>query len=171
MNYMDYSDDIALFIFTQDQKIKLRQMIHIYRPDILTNNPTTNPTPTPDPTPEPTPTTFTSAVYNFETTNPAGWIGSLQLLNNTSTSTNAQITSVNTHGGTKCLHTKKTGRGELIVNLTGVTNANLSLFIRAENYYTYVWVKPPGSTNWYSAKISSSYYYKQYTFSLPGPFN
>ncbi|XWV25828.1 zinc metalloprotease [Tupanvirus soda lake] len=170
MNFMDYSDDIALFMFTRDQKTKIRQMIHIYRPDILTNNPT-NSTPTPAPEPEPTPPTFTSAVYNFETSKPSGWVGSLQLLNNNSTSTNVQITSINTYAGTKCLRARKAGRGELKINLTGVTNANLSLFIRAENYYTYVWVKPPGNTNWYSAKIPSDYYYRQYTFSLPGPFN
>ncbi|XWV24594.1 ulilysin [Tupanvirus deep ocean] len=170
MNFMDYSDDIALFMFTKDQKTKIRQMIRIYRPDILTNNPT-NPTPDPTPDPIPTPTIFTSAVYNFEVSNPSGWAGPLKFLNNNSTGTNVQITTVNAYGGTRCLRARNSGRAELKVNLTGVTNVNLSLFIRAENYYTYVWVKPPGSTNWYSARIPSSYYYRQYTFSLPGPFN
>jgi hypothetical protein len=43
MNFMDYTDDIALFMFTHDQTIKIRQMIHLYRPMLLTNtiqNPT-----------------------------------------------------------------------------------------------------------------------------------
>ena len=38
MNFMDYTDDIALFMFTKDQVIKMRQFIYIYRPDILTNS-------------------------------------------------------------------------------------------------------------------------------------
>lgn len=57
MNFMDYSDDIALFMFTQDQIIKVRQMIHIYRPNILTtekNTQNTEPKPV-DPLPEPEP--------------------------------------------------------------------------------------------------------------------
>ena len=40
MNFMDYSDDIAMFMFTHDQAIKIRLMINIYRKDILNNVPT-----------------------------------------------------------------------------------------------------------------------------------
>jgi hypothetical protein len=37
MNFMDYTDDIALFMFTHDQVKKIRQMIHVYRPKMLDN--------------------------------------------------------------------------------------------------------------------------------------
>ena len=166
MNFMDYSDDDALFMFTQDQKIKLRQMIQIYRPDILKNNP--NPIPDPIPTIDPI---FASATYNFETTSPGGWIGNLQLNGNTLMVTNSQISTTNYHSGTKCLRTRRTGQAELKVNLTGVKNVILTFFAIAANTNTCVWVRPVDSANWYSAKLETNNTYKQYTFNLPGPFD
>ena len=35
MNYMDYSDDIALFMFTRQQAVKIRQMIYLYRSGLI----------------------------------------------------------------------------------------------------------------------------------------
>jgi hypothetical protein len=35
MNFMDYTDDQCLFMFTADQIIKMRKMIHLYRSDIV----------------------------------------------------------------------------------------------------------------------------------------
>lgn len=162
MNYMDYSDDIAMFMFTKDQSSKLRQMIYIYRPDILTNNPST--------TVVTTVSTFSSALYDFETVNPVGWIGSLQLINNDSKGTNVQITQTFPHSGIKCLRTRKLGRGELKIDLTDVTSATMTVYVCAQNPKTYIWIKPAGTTTWYSVQIPVNNYYKQYTISLPGPF-
>lgn len=34
-NFMDYVDDKAMFMFTRDQSLKIREMIHMYRPGLL----------------------------------------------------------------------------------------------------------------------------------------
>lgn len=161
MNFMDYSDDGALFMFTKDQKSKLRQMIHLYRPAILSNDPSTPETP-------PSVPIFTSAIYDFETNTSPQW-GPIKFIGNIASSINAQITTNNYRSGTKCLRTRRSGKAELTIDLTGVTNAVLSFFVKAINYDTYVWIKPPGSTNWYQAKLERKTAYTQYTFSLPGP--
>lgn len=163
MDFMDYSDDIALFMFTKDQANKIRQMVHIYRPDILKNNPNE-----PTPAPAPSQPEFT---YNFETTAVGPWVRGLKLYNNNTAGTNAQVTTMSPHSGSKCLRTKSTARGELVGNFTGLKNLALSLYIKASNPYTYIWVKPPTSTTWYYAQIPVLSSYKQYTFNLPGPYD
>jgi len=216
MNYMDYSDDIAMFMFTRDQTIKIRQMVHLYRPDILKNNPppvsipepvptpipvpeptpvptpvpvpeptpVPIPTPVPEPTPEPTsvpvptpelipeliPEEFSSIHYYFENKIQKGWIGNLELINNNLLKTNIQVTKHNPYGGSKCLRTKKSGRGQLKADLSGLKNVILTLYIKSNNPNTYVWVKPPGS-KWYTSHVPVNNKYRSYTFVLPKPFD
>lgn len=163
MNFMDYSDDVALFMFTQDQVIKIRQMIYMYRPNILSNNPITQPQPQPIPA-------FPITKCDFEMDKPNGWIEGPTFINNLSGS-NVQITYVGPYSGAKCLRTNRTGRAELKINLSTATDAALTLFIRPYNHYTYVWVRPPGGDKWYSAKIPTSLYYNMFSFNLPKPYS
>ncbi|MEM3062514.1 MAG: M43 family zinc metalloprotease [Nitrososphaerota archaeon] len=165
MNFMDYTDDIALFQFTRDQVLKIRQMIHIYRPGILANSPNAG-SPGHSVTSIPTPT---SLYYGFDGHSSKEWIGEIKLINDNS-GTNAQITPINARVGTRCFRSKENGRGELVANLSGVREAIISLFIQASNPETFVWVKPP-SSSWYYVKIPVSNTYKQYTFYLPEPFD
>ena len=160
MNFMDYCDDIVLFMFTHDQKIKMRQMIYIYRPDILTNDPKNIIT-----------ENYMNDIYYFDALNSSTWIGSIKLMNNYLLQVNAKITFDNSHSGNKCLRTKKTGRAELQINLTGITNAILSVYIQTENPHTFIWARPPGIKFWYSTQIAPNNCYKYYTLTLPGPFN
>lgn len=169
MNFMDYSDDIALFMFTKDQIIKIRQMIHIYRPDILKNTlPKIDPVETHEPV-------VSSIKYDFEDNNETGnpgWM-KIKFINNNflGTNNNVQITTISPYKGKKSLRTRMFGKAELTANLTGFKNANLSFFVKSTNPYTNIWVKPPGNQNWYRAKIPTKSKYIQYVFELPGPFN
>ena len=173
MNFMDYSDDIALFMFTQDQKIKMRQLIYMFRPDVLKNNSSDTPQTLPDPNiPQPNnPTTKINSYYDFDSKITNDWINGLVLLNNNNFEIISQVISMNAFNGKYCLRTRKQGKAELKLNMTGSTKGFLKLYIKAENPNTYVWVKPATSKVWYSSKIAISNFYKQYTFTLPGSFD
>lgn len=172
MNYMDYSDDIALFMFTHDQRTKIRQLVHIYKPSILQNKPPEEIPPDPQvpppepqvPAPEPPRTTN----YDFETDDPTGWQSKLLFYQNYSKS-DGHLTILNAHSGSRCLRTRKRARAELQIDLDGVSDAELSVFVRANNPNTYVWVKPPNGS-WFQGKIPRSGYYQQHFFSLPKPY-
>ena len=165
MNYMDYVDDLAMFIFTKDQSSKMRQMIHLYRPGILQVDPET-----PSEPEVPIPTIFTSATYDFESVNPPGWAEPLKLVNNNS-GAHAEISTLKPFMGSKSFRSRKTGRAELKVKLSNLDTVTLSFSVLAANPNTSIWIKPPSSTYWYSAKIPQNSTYKQYTFNLPGPFD
>lgn len=176
MNYMDYSDDEALFMFTKDQATKIRLLINIYRPNILTNNPTIIPPvpqpipiPVPPPIPTPVPTDFFIR-YGFENNDGKGWINGLKILNN-SNGTNAQISTLYPFKGTRSFRAKKNGICELQSNLSGLESAQLSFYAKVLNSYSYVWVKPPSSNNWYKFKLTLNINYKLYVLNLPGFFN
>ena len=170
MDFMDYSDDIAMFMFTKDQASKIRQMIHLYRPDILNGNPEPQPEPEPEPEPqpEPEPDTFTTLTHSFEYGDDQGWASSWQLEGARSW---AEINYRHPHSGSYCLRTKRSGSATISADLSGVTSCVLSFWARSENENTYVWVKPPGSTDWYSARLPYSNRYENYYFQLPGPFD
>ena len=157
--------DKCLFIFTEDQSSKMRQMIHLYRPGILQVDPETPLEPE-----VPIPTIFTSVAYDFETvdtTGVPGWTEPIKLVNN-GLGADAQISTVKPFIGSKSFRSRKTGRAELKVDLTGLDNVTLSFAVLASNPNTCLWIKPASSTYWYNAKIPKNSSYKQYTFTLPG---
>lgn len=214
MNFMDYSDDIALFMFTRDQTIKIRQFVYIYRPNILLNTLQTPSQSEPQPVqtpfdspsvPQPVPSEpepqipsqpvpsepepqipsqpipsepepqipqqITTINYDFESFNAEGWASDLILLNSNIMIADAQITTIRPNSGSRCLRTRRSGRGELKINLTGTVDAIVVFTIKADNPNTYIWVKPPGHTTWYSVNIQKNYDYKQYAFTLPKPYS
>lgn len=160
MNFMDYCDDIALFMFTHDQKIKMRQMIYLYRPNILINNPLSN---------------YKDIIQSEPSTNPKKEFSlccskkNIKLLGNKLFRFNAKIVNSKCCRGKKCLRTKKNGCGEFVLNLS-VKNALLSVYVRANNPYTHIWVKPVKCDFWYVADIAQNEHFKHYTITLPEPF-
>lgn len=164
MNFMDYSDDIALYMFTKDQVTKIRQMIHIYRPNIISNEVVTVP---PPPVLPPSPI-FTTAIYDFDT-KPIGWVSDIVLSgNSTLTPRSSIIVSEHAYSGTKCLATRYIGKAEFEVNLSGVKQAQLTVWALSLNSSTYIWLKPPNSSTWYSVKLANYGYYHKYTINIPG---
>lgn len=177
MNFMDYSDDIALFMFTQDQAAKMRLMIHLYRPGILSSH-TSNPPPTP------TPVSDVIAHYNFEDFS-GNWVGRLILYN--ALNYNAQVTTLTPYQGTRCLRTRRWGRGQLRINLFNVQGVvKLSMFIKAIHPDTRIWLRPPRQARFYVVNIpvnqdhspkgrdsrsTGDDGYKQYLVTLPRPYS
>ena len=163
MDFMDYSDDIAMFMFTKDQASKMRQMVYLYRPDMIGSNPNPDPEPEPEPLPE-----FSTLTHGFEYGDDQGWASSWQFEGQRSW---AEITYRHSHSGTLCLRTKKNGKAKISANLSGLESCFLSFWSRPENANTFIWVKPPGSQDWYSAKLPQGNRYENFYFELPGPFN
>lgn len=193
MDFMDYSDDIAMFMFTNDQAIKARQMVYIYRPNMLSNNPNTTTTTTTTTTIPPTTTTtttttipptttttttttappgsgFSQLYHGFEDGDGKGWT-STTTINNNNNGTDVEITQTYPHTGKKSLRTRRYGRFQLTADLVNSTSATISLWVKAINSNTYIWVQPPNSTLWYYARFPTSNTYKQYSFLLPGPLS
>lgn len=169
MNFMDYSDDIALFMFTKDQIIKLRQMIHIYRPNILLNKPpvipSINETDTINqPGVSIISNPFTYLYHGFEYGDDDNWKSKWIL------SKDAEITSTTPFIGYRCLRIKYKGSAEIMADLSGCNKAILSFFAKVRNMNTKVWVKPPKS-EWKSIKLEYDIDYQNFVFELPGPFN
>ncbi|CAH6421658.1 Ulilysin [uncultured virus] len=175
MNFMDYSDDIALFVFTSDQRTKMRQCIHTYRSGIvaaktasLTRSSSLSlaiDDPITDPTIEP----ILIAAYNFNTGLTHGWAKPLEFLHTSWLFKRAAITSDATPNRTLNLRTNKRGRAELTLDLTNTIDAQIQFDALVTNNYTYIWVKPPGAY-WQSLRVKPSSSYEQYTYNLPPPF-
>lgn len=191
MNFMDYANDRVSFMFTKDQSSKIRQMIHIYRPAILStippvnntpvnntpvnNPPTTNPPTTNPPTNTPVnipPEPIINAIYNFETNNPVGWDNQLVITNAGLLGQNAQITNRNPSSGTKCFRSMVNGKGELQIKLKNIiSSVTLRIKVLASNSNTVIILTPPGSNVNYTYKFPILSSYKQYTIILPKPYN
>lgn len=164
MNFMDYSDDIAMFMFTSDQAEKIRQMILLYRPQLISSAP---PDPTPVPTPDPL---FKSLIYDFDST-PIGWAAPVKLIDTAILFPNATISSVD--GITTkpyCLRTRKNSQGEFKVVLNTDKQLIISVFAKVFNPATYIWLKPPGSSTWLSSRLTVNNGYMQYFYFLNKPY-
>jgi len=160
MNYMDYSDDVCLFMFTKDQIYKMRQFIYIYRPETIGLTGPINDTPT-----------VKTIAYGFENLSNPDWIGSPLFINAGLMGTDVQTSKLYPKSGQKSLRAKRNGRIELTANLSGYQNFQLFVYVKAINLSTYIWVLPPGTTTWMSAKFPTNQDYIQYKMQLPGPFN
>jgi len=175
MNFMDYSDDIAMFMFTKDQTNKLRQMIYLYRPDILKN--TIQPIQVIEPTQPLQPIedipkqSFVSLNHSFEYGDDDQWVSGWKLLDNIKDKTDAEISTKFPYCGSRSLRTCNSGKAELVGNLTNAKKCILSLYARPRNINTKLWVKPPGSLTWYNFKFEYATSYKNFVFELPGPFD
>lgn len=176
MDFMDYSDDIAMFMFTKDQASKIRQMIRIYRPQILNNHPALTGELQPIPETRLIPESekkvenpvFTLS-HSFEYGDDQEWATSWELIDQKHSS-DAEISKNRAHSGNTALRTRYSAKGKISADLSGLTTCNLSFYARAKNPYTYVWLKPPGNENWYTLHLKSNKY-QNYLFALPGPFN
>ena len=112
MNYMDYSDDVAMFMFTEDQVIKMRLLIYLYRPNLLSSVPD-NPSPRP---------AFKKLYHGFESTNGtnSGWASNWKFLNTSRRSKNAIILRSSKRAliGGRSLRVRRNGRAEISADLT-----------------------------------------------------
>jgi hypothetical protein len=159
INFMDYSDDLCMFMFTMDQVNKLRQMIYLYRPKILE---TVFPVPTPVPNKK-----FPLIIkIGFENSTKEGW----QLINPDKKQIDSNVSDQGTLHGAKALRTRKKGRARIEVDLDGAIQATLTINVRALNNLTYIWVKDANNVLYYK-KIAKRKNYRKYILTLPGPFN
>jgi len=162
MDFMDYVDDIAMFMFTADQASKMRQMVRIYRSQILTGPPAPSPPPIPTPTPTPIPYNYTNT---FEgTIQQRAW----KLINNISQS--AQFSTANPYRGRFSLRTMTRGYSELTLDVTNKKSLVLSVWAFVGNSQTKVWVLPSGANRWLIASLPKKNSYTQYSFNLPTPY-
>lgn len=205
MNFMDYTDDIALFMFTKDQVTKMRQMIFMYRPGVGTIIPSFNyqdrnetrivaksdipsvlstssdglviTSITPVIKPESIPKVVELPLaYDFESNIlPPGC--KMALLNNNLIGTDIAFTKTYFHSGSQCIRTRRHGKIEFRIDLTGLTEAYLTIYVKTNNPYTHVWTKSPGlnrsglKTAWFVAKIDESTQFEKYVFALNPPFD
>ena len=158
MNFMDYVDDVAMFIFTSDQTSKMRQMVSLYRPQILGSTP---------PPPTPTPPPITSPYYrcNFDQYNDFNtWTKS--------SSTNVNIVkSVSSGNNTNVLQITNTANVQKNVNLTGATSAKLVFSYLTNSPTANLLYKSPSASNWTTAKLTTgTSSYKTSTINISGPF-
>ena len=163
MNFMDYSDDIALMMFTNDQSIKMRLMLYMYRPALVPGFTTSAPAPAPTPAPTPAPAVIWH--HGFEDSDPGRW--RLTTVHNKS---DAKIVSGYAVEGTKCLALRKKATAEIQVNLTGVTKAKLRLQVRNAATGTSIQAQSKKRV-WKTTTIQSNgNTYKTIEIPLQGPF-
>lgn len=169
MNFMDYSDDIAMFMFSEDQVIKMRLLIYLYRPSLLPSG-TIPPGP-----PAPTPPAFSQLTHDFETSNGtnSGWASNWSFQNTTNKSKNAIIlnNSKRAFYGSRSLRVRRHGRAEISADLTGAEDVILSFVVKADHSSTKLWIQPPDSSTWTAYNIPRRNKYLNYVMKLPGSYD
>lgn len=190
MNFMDYSDDASMFMFTKDQVTKMRLLINIHRPKLVKKQSTEDHGHEEQENhddqgnnsnqeqgnqeqgdqnnggenkgEEVSQPTYNQLHFGFETgTEMQHW----------SLVRSARIRVGGGYTGNRCLTTNRTGYGMLSVNLGEVGNAMLSMWVKSFNYKTRLWVFIPARNRWLSTALPRSKTYKEQNFSLPGPYN
>lgn len=150
MNFMDYSDDIALMMFTNDQSVKMRLMLYMYRPALVPG--------------------FTTSAPAFIWRNGFEDSDSRWRLTTVSNKSDAKIVSGYAVEGTKCLALRKKASAEIQVNLTGVTKAKLKLQVRNATTGTSIQVQSKKRVWKTTAIQSNGNTYKTIEIPLQGPF-
>lgn len=149
MNYMDYTDDAGMFMFTRDQVKKMRIMMYLYRSSILG-------VATPD---------FENLRFSF------GDLVKLPikfLVN--SLASNARISDPLPGRSSKTLLVRKTSFAEIPFNAEGATNLRFNFNALIGNPNTYIWVQSPGALNWQGIRLPMSSVLSRYTISVPPPY-
>lgn len=155
MNFMDYSDDISMFMFTRDQVTKMRQAILLYRNNIISK-------------PEIIQINESFIAFcNFDNTI-YGWESPIKLIDNTNS---ASIGPGYGISGSKSLYTRRNSQGEFIVNLEKYNEATISFLAKVTNPWTYIFVKSTKINRWFSAILKTNTTYTNYSFQLPYPSN
>jgi len=171
MNFMDYSDDVAMFMFTKDQSIKMRLMVHMYRPSLVPGFTVEEPelvdvepetVPEPEPEPEVAPPLYEN---NFE---PADQKWNLYPRFGRN---NAQIRPAIGIDGSRGLRMRRRSRAVTSINLTGAIKPQLTLMAKNTGRNSRLYVRSTGSRRWKSYKINANTpNYKEVKFNLPGRF-
>ena len=150
MDYMDYSSDLCLFMFTKDQATKVRQMLHIYRPLAISDSVPISPF------------TYTNG---FET--PKDQADFVLTHHNG----NSQFTTDHPYSGKKALRVNKNAMGTLTMDLSASTSSlNFNVRILPLNSRTKIWAMPSGTTDWLTCSIPQTVKYTNYTVPLPKPY-
>lgn len=163
MNYLDYTYDIALCMFTKDQVKKMRKSIKIYRSGLLHNE-------------------KIIAIHDFDNdgigfSEPVLFINSKSrtfLLNNNT----VQYSSNNYNTGSKCLRTSENGKAEFKINLDNFINSKilLSVFVLANNPRTVIQIATTHEKNnkdkltWKTMELERETSYLEYKIMLDEPF-
>lgn len=165
MNYMDYVDDVAMFIFTADQTNKMRQMVSLYRPQILSDVTPPNPPPPPSPPVPSSPyyrcnfdqfndfntwtKSSTSNVKVIKSTSSANKTNVLQIANNASAQKNVTLSYLNGIKSSVKL---------IFTYITNSSSARISY-------------KTPSANSWTTLKLSQgTSSYKSVSITIPAPF-
>lgn len=148
MNFMDYSDDVALFMFTRDQVKKARIMISIYRPTLLT-------------TVSPGPSLY---YHDFETS--GDWTLKGRFSNN-----HASIVTSEGINGSNALALRTFGYAQTTLDLTGAVDPILSIKSKNTENNNFISVRPSGTWVWKSFLLdNNTSVYKETQINLPGPY-
>ncbi len=164
MNFMDYSNDIALFMFTAHQSTKMRIMMYMYRSQLVPSFSGDAPAATEAP-PAPEPTKLYG--HNFE--NSDGW----RLLPRFRRAENARLEVGKGVAGTKALALRRFSSARTTVDLSGANGsaATLKLSAKQTGWNARLYVRPKGSRRWRMYRIMArSNSYVEKTIRLPGPF-
>ncbi len=164
MNFMDYVDDDAMFIFTAQQVDKMRQMVYLYRPGIITPAlviplpPVVNPPPVIGLPPVVNPPPVVSSPYfscNFENPNDAAkW----------TLTTNAKIDHM--------LILKNVASAECKIDLSALQKSFVTLQFNylSTSSTAKVSIKGPGDANWKRTPLVISKTMKSQTVKMMAPF-
>lgn len=162
MNFMDYVDDVAMFMFTADQANKMRQMVSLYRPQILSDVPSPSP---------PSPPVPTSPYYrcDFDKFNDFNtWTKSsssnVKVIKSTSTSNKTNVLQISNNASAQ--------KNVTLSYLNGVKSSVKLIFSYITNSPTaQISYKTPSATNWTTLKLSQiTSSYKSITINIPAPF-
>lgn len=163
MNFMDYSDDAAMFMFTADQSIKMRLMLYMYRPTLVPSFTNTAPS-----------TQTQNVIEEVETQNNVVWetdFSSSQgwKLKGKRRRSDARITN-NIVGGGKALILRKRSYAEISLDLSGApSSAKLYATLKKTGRDCRIYVRPNGKKKWIRlSKVTNTSSYGEQSFSLKG---
>jgi len=153
MNFMDYSDDIAMFLFTADQARKMRIMMSMYRSTLVPLLVEGAPAPT------------TRYSQDFDA-GVSDWT-----LRPRFSSSNAMIVENEGVGGGSALGLRMYSYGGVTLDLTGAADPVLKINVKNSDQHTYVYIRPSGSSRWTGSTFQSpGDTYSEQTIDLPGPY-
>jgi hypothetical protein len=169
MNFMDYSDDISLFMFTKDQVKKMRLLINMNRPALVGQS---NKEQLQEDEVEQIQEDDVEQSFNANMYDPIHYsFERNESYEQWSFNTGARVRNGNMRTGKRCLTSNKGGYAILTPDLSNMTIPVLSVWAKSDNPNAKIWIYVPEYNRWYASSLPKSGKYIEYPFKLPGPYN